>query len=607
MLYKVLLLILTAVASAAYSMEPESNQFESKTKKQKIEEVTLVSDNGQEFKLSVSAAQRSETIKNLLADIAQSQWSVKDSDSVSSQIPLNIESSILSKIIEALTALDAVYDQIGTPEYQQKLKQNVQPYLISFGEESLKILDAVSYLDISALTPLLLNDIAEQIYNSKDLNLIAPILEKINYNGLKDLQPIFKSNLINLNRQLYYKLFLTHLKSIAAIPFDPAYSLPAQGIAKLGTSNDLKQVIIVYNNNIRFFDFSSKKKQADVKQFTHNTDDVPIAFSADLRYLLVSTQKSKQVYLLDLSTEPIRYIKNFHYGAADDNLLRPSSAAFSSGTLFMAYDFNNNIFCYSMEGLSQKDEQFNIDVRKLPQRFGNAGCRVSWKDRMKAKANHLFFAGVDEEEEDCNAVAINDLVTEQHEFLSTDHPLAVDFAISNDAKIALTLTANGKAIVWDLTKVTPVVRPAYELSAKGLVKAIALDHEGKFALTSAANGNFLLNGILLLSELSSTCDRAVSLIQLPKQFEVLNLAFDSKNNYPIILLSNNGNPVRYSFDDFAEKFSIAQLVLFCKLEQFKAENPFSKINQCPYFKDLYCNSPADIKKAADEIFTSGQH
>src|SRR6516165_5287809 len=103
---KLLTLLMLAVSTGLHPMEKENDLFESKTKKQKIEEVILVGDNGsgQEFTLPISAARQAEAIKHLIEDTGQKQ-----------KIPLDVESKFLATFVAALKHLDS-YQRPSTSE-----------------------------------------------------------------------------------------------------------------------------------------------------------------------------------------------------------------------------------------------------------------------------------------------------------------------------------------------------------------------------------------------------------------------------------------------------------------------------------------------------------
>ncbi len=196
-----------------------------------------------------------------------------------------------------------------------------------------------------------------------------------------------------------------------------------------------------------------------------------------------------------------------------------------------------------------------------------------------------------------STVATPDLETDKYLKLLKTEGKAVFITLSDNAKIALTCTEEGKAYVWDLTNTRNCLKPASMLTQDKAEK-LALDHEGKLALTYSRNRKLILWDLEQLYH-----PRYFSEVVLADSVLIQALAFDS-SNCPVILLSENGNERSCSFSDFIGKLSLSELVLLNKIEQhvYKAERHKPPIDKCNYFKNLYANLPREIKKLADAHF-----
>ncbi len=615
---KLLTLLMLAVATVLYPMEPESNHFEPKTKKQKIAEIILVGDNGsgQEFMLPLSAAKRSEMIKNMIDDLALEQ-----------KLPLNVESVLLSKVVTCLKHLDSIYHEPNSQEYVAALNELIKPELLCNSvENNIKLSETFNRLEIPALIQLPLLAVKQELHTSKDINAVAVILERIGQN-LKDFHENVKSDFQNLNKSLYYQLFLSYIqisvKNNCIVMDNPLFT----NLRLIKLSPNIKQGLLQYQNgNFSVCDFNDSKI-AILKQFLildpKKTNNFlgEIALSPNGHYALIS-MGDHGGYLLDLTSRHVSIIKHFYF--FDKECIK--SAVFSKdNTILLIEDEGGCIRQYHMNRLEKVDEPLELNgyplqiLLVLPSRNCDEYLRTG--GIAITSDNKYIFGGFSIfDRQKISFAEIWDAKTHKiFRRLKTPGHSLVCVAISDDAKVALTGSKQGKVCLWDLTKYTLIeaedgddyddmkmlVEPVCIISqekADDSIDQLALDNEGKVALTYSSHNRKLT--IWNLEQLAKPI--AYASVQLPIGAKVHALAFDNQNN-PVIPLSYEGNPYWCSFGDFMKMLTLSQLVLLRKLEEFKAHNRLAEIYQCAYFKDIYAKLPQDIKKAADEIFYNGQH
>ncbi len=594
-LFATILLIL-ACPSGLHSMEQES----------KKSAVFLVSDDGsgKEFDLPPSAAKHSELIKNMLSDINQEH-----------KLPVAVDSESLERIVLALKKLDTVPHETVTPEYNQALEKEVKPLLIgSTIDDNLKILEIVNRFNTPSLIRLLIDAIERQLHVCKDLNYIEKILEKINIT-VKDFKPAFKNQLQRSNKSLFFHLFFTYLQSSVGLNSDAPSNSFFEDIKDwhLVINADLKEALVSYvNNQIKICHFNSSERPV-IKQFflppaldksrlwTSGHRTGTIALSPNCQYAFVSTYDPNNGYLLDVTGSTISILKHFYL-----NLDRLSlySAGFSlDSSILLLGTTVGQVYIYHMKDLKQGPLIIPSDYLssyKLmhPTRIASVAITAD---------NIYFFAGYSiNHHPRASIVEMRESASIKAEakplkILKAESREITFIAISDDVKVALTKSIRGGAYLYDLTKTENELVPTFVLATEKKnesfhVKALALDHEGKMALTFSHKQKLTLWNLEDLTK----CVPYFT-IQMPKTSVVYEVAFD-KHNQPVALVSDNGKPRWCSFSDFMAKFSLPELILLTKIEQYKADNKLNEINECAYFRELYAKWSLEIKTLVDQFF-----
>ncbi len=579
---KLLTLLMLAVATVLHPMEPESKKFESKTKKQKIEEVILVGDNGsgQEFTLPISAAKQAELFKNLIEDTGQKQ-----------KIPLDVESKLLATFVAALKRLDS-YQKPSTSDLN-----NAVSLLVPEDKSNIRLLEIFSKYHVNALVQQSVAQISDELNSQKDLDKVATILNNISI-YVKDLEPAIKLELEKHN-SLYHRLFLTSLKNP-----DPGHRIPTmdslfKNVRSLKINSALNQVLIISNQSrILLYDFNAPDNPITKQRLVANCDLAPsLVFSDDGHYALVCMNMSPedpegddsaQALLLDMTNKEISILQHFNsfHGWLNSAFSRDSN------TLMLA---NGENF-YSIDLLS-KEKPLTIDLDfaqgdALENEIDGETLGGIFSLALSGDKKSLL---IGTGSKNMGILLVIDREPDIHRMLKTNGCAIVHIDLADNAKIVLTNSSEGKACVWDLTKpgnssASLLTQEAGQDSAEEL----ALDHEGKFALIYGKNRK------LVLWDLDQPNKPVIRFtIQLPKNIEVHALAFDNQN-HPVIFSSENGHPRWCSFGDFMKALSLPQLILLRKLEQFKADNQLDAIEKCAYFKDLYDKLSLDIKQVAVE-------
>ncbi len=599
------ILLLLAGPSSLHSMEEEAKKTA----------ICLVGDDGKEFSVDRSAAERSELIKNLLSDCSTQEQ----------KVPVCADSDSLEKITQALKKLATVHHDPETREYNEILETQVKNFLVGPTiDDNLKTLETLNRFNISNLTSLPIDEIARQLYESKDLNYVASQLEKI-HTTLKDLKPQLRNQLQQSNKSLFFHLFFTYLQSSAGPPLSNS---SVEDACSVKINSDQKQALIRYKNDcIKIGNFNNtenpitkqfflsppivehvfgKNRQHGLSDGTHRLAAVEL--SPNGQYLFGSTA-SNDGYLLHLTGSTISILKHFYFNS------RVNSAAFSQDNSILLLGTECHIHLYYMKDLS--------DALIISGEYLNSyktmhmlGAATGIHSIAITPDNKYLFAGYLSIDDECLGECLG--VVEMVELLKandntqlfnkkvlkTPSSTITFIAISDNAQVALTKSAQGGVCLWDLTKDVTELAPTTELAKEGTsesITSLALDRDGKIALTYCSSSQKL---ILWNLENLAKCVPSFT-IQMPKDSFVKNVAFD-KDNLPVALVSNNGRPRWYSFSDFMAKFSLPELILFTKIEQCKADNKLADINKCTYFKELYAKLSLDIKTLVDHYFGIGK-
>ncbi len=591
---KLLTPLVLAVATVLHPMEPESNQFESKTKKQKIEEVILVGDNGsgEEFTLPISAAKQAELFKNLIEDTGQKQ-----------KIPLDVESKLLATFVAVLKRLDS-YQRPSTSE------NNAVSLLAPEDKSNIRLLEIFSKYHVDALVQQSVAQISAELNSEKDLDKVATVLNNISI-YVKDLEPSIKLELEKHN-SLYHRLFLTSLKNP-----DPRHRVPKtdplfKDVSFLKINPALKQMLIISrNNSILLYDFNAPDNPITKKRLiiepakTANDRQITaLAFSDNGNYALVCitmetedpyAEDKSQALLLDMTGKKISLLQHFNL---NNGWLDSAKFSRDSNTLMLAdHDFFYSINL-SDEEIPDEKNPLSIDLDYFDryqleyETDGETLDRI-WSFAVSDDKKYLLIGTGSKK--NTSFMLIIDRAFGVHKILKTDG-VPIDYIdLADNAQIALTNTYQGNACVWDLTK--PGNSPASVLTQEGaedIARAVALDHKGKLALMHCEKGK------LILFDLDQPDKPVIRFsIQLPENIYVFALAFDNQNR-PVIVFSENSHPRWCSFGDFMKALSLPQLVLLRKLEQFKADNQLDTIEKCAYFKDLYDKLSPNVKQATAE-------
>ncbi len=435
-------------------------------------DVQLVSDDDKTETVPRSAADLSETLRNVISDVG-----------TAIPLPIHLTGDLFTKLVESLKALNTI-TTTRTSQYSNALVKLLQPLLSKMTFEQMQDLFYESNrLDIKPLTWYLIALFATEIYENKDLSIVSRLTKAL------------------ARQQDLPNLIAKQVETIMPQGVSWKLSIPAANLRQMAVKFVPQKGIIALTDtqtNLYLWNLAESAKKVQ-KVFKRTEVALSLMMTDDgTRALALLPNGTLRVWDLETGTIITEL--------ASPIFQRAFAALSHDGKYVLANSSGGTVDLWDLE---------NNTVRPL--------VRLQGVLLKFSPGNDYALIGLADK-----TVHYVNIRTGQTKKVLIDHAWSLSSAsFSSDGKYVLTGSRDGTAILWDLTQEGEELKPSkiFNKYHMGPVTAVAISPDNNYALTASESMIYLWN-------LKSDEPPLPSYAVLGER--VFSLAFSSNGKYGLI-------------------------------------------------------------------------